>query len=203
MPEVERGDKFRRKWTDLTFLNIQSLKHQQQCGVLESHFSFVLCGSDNTRWTGYAFADTEFDEEELDEDGFPSGGFHLDPIALNGLDANMPIRDARQYFLFVVKMRMGQVLKEWENLARVVDLSVERYVRQHRFYALLVKTGGATNASPEIPAQFDEIATFQKNRRPNSRCQNSFGVDPANYGAPGSIVEHYLETDQGLGDFQL
>lgn len=95
----------------------------------EAQISFVVCGSDNRRWVGYAFVDTDSDGDDLADHNFPHEGFHADPIASDGkLDANLPIWDPREYFLMIFEIRMAQVLKEWEYLVLTVERSIKRYV---------------------------------------------------------------------------
>jgi hypothetical protein len=119
-----------RQWTDLTFLNIQPPRSQdqKQYGIHEAQISFVICGSDNRRWVGYGFVDTEFDRENLADHDLSYVGKHEDPIAFGELDANLPIWDPREYFLMVLQIRMAQVLKEWECLIRTVERSINQYV---------------------------------------------------------------------------
>lgn len=128
-----------RLWTDLTFLNLQTPKDERsQYGMLEAQISFVICGSANMRWAGYAFVDTAFDDEDLEDDCFVYDGFHEDPISL--LDADLPIWDARQYFLRIVKISMFAVLKEWEYLVRNVERAIMQYVCLDAFDLIPQKT---------------------------------------------------------------
>ena len=119
-----------RQWIDLEFLQIepQDSQNPRHYGIHEAQISFALCGPDDGRWVGYAFVDTEFDGEDLTEDNFSYEGIHEDPIALDKMDANLPIWDPREYFLMIVEIRMAQVMKEWEYLVRTVERSITRYV---------------------------------------------------------------------------
>ena len=120
-----------RKWTDLSFLEIQSPESQDKkvYGIHEAQISFVICGSDDGRWVGYAFVDTNFDSEGLGDQVFPYEGVHEDLIASDGeLDANLPIWNPREYFLMICEIRIAQVLKEWEFLVRTVERSIKQYV---------------------------------------------------------------------------
>lgn len=120
-----------QQWTDLTFLNLQAPKDQEQVqyGMYERQISFVVCGSDNKRWAGYAFVDTAFDDKDPEDDSVSDDGIYPDPISLYGeVDTNLPIRHARQYFLLIVKLRMAQVRNHWRYLVRYVERRINQYV---------------------------------------------------------------------------
>jgi hypothetical protein len=125
-----------RNRTDLSFLKVPLSEAQthRTWGLYERQISFVICGSDFKIWTGYAFVDTPFDEDDdLEEKVYPYEGLHEDPIASYGgpsgvIDANFPIWDPREYFLLVIQVRIAQVRGEWEYLVRKVERSIKRYV---------------------------------------------------------------------------
>ncbi|RFU29722.1 hypothetical protein B7463_g6595, partial [Scytalidium lignicola] len=101
--------------------------------LYEAQISFVICGSDNRCWVGYAFADTYFGHNDLKECTFSYDGLHEDPIASDGeLDLNLPIWDPREYFLIIVKIRMAQVLKEWELVINTVGNYINTYTNQNK-----------------------------------------------------------------------
>lgn len=91
--------------------------------------------------------DTDFDEDaELGEDNFSHDGMMEDPIAADGdYDANMPIFDAREYFIMVFLFRISQVLGEWRNLVRNVEDDIETFVKAHPPFAILVGQGKINN----------------------------------------------------------
>jgi hypothetical protein len=143
-PEAHTGKintKPRRHWRDLSFLKLTSSELRDQgppseirgeytevWGLYETQISFVITGTNDWRWVGYAFFDTEFDDYlDLPETGM-SFDPSLDPTASEpGL--NNPIWTPRDYFLKVFEIRMEQVRKEWECIAQKVELTVKRYVR--------------------------------------------------------------------------
>jgi hypothetical protein len=122
------------QWTDLSFLEVQTPKalDGRKVGMFEAHFSLVICGSHESRWVGYALDNTEFDGEELHDKIFPCEGVHPDPIAscLNdsGLDADLPIWNPREYFLFAVSNRITRAAIEWDALLRAIERRINQYV---------------------------------------------------------------------------
>lgn len=121
-----------RKWIDLSFLKISApgRQHSEKDGLCEAQISFVICGPDDGQWVAYAFVDTKFDDNDLEDEDFLYEGFQPDPIASNGeVDANFPIRNPRLYFLKVWKIRMVQIIKEWQQIVRTVECSIKEYVR--------------------------------------------------------------------------
>jgi hypothetical protein len=121
----------RRRWTDLSFLKIDTSDSQDQepkevWGIHEAQTSCVVTGWDDWRWVGYGFIDTEIDGflTDLSKDDL---GF--DQIAAGKLEANIPIWGPRDYWLKVFEIRIEQVRKEWEYLIHKVELSVNQYVR--------------------------------------------------------------------------
>ncbi|KAF2175153.1 hypothetical protein K469DRAFT_611726 [Zopfia rhizophila CBS 207.26] len=108
-----------RRSTDLSFLlgPARNSRDQRTYLMHEAHISFVVCGSDDSRWVAYAFE--EDDRRDLCE------GDYDDPIASNGaLFANEPLRNPREYFLTILKVRMAQVLQEWQYVVRKLERSI-------------------------------------------------------------------------------
>ena len=134
-PYKEPVDKFntkpQRNWTDLSFLKIDTSDLQDQepkevWGIHQAQTSCVVTGSDDYRWVGYGFVDTEIDGflTDLSKDDL---GF--DQITAGKLEANISISKPRDYWLKVFEIRIEQVRKEWEYLIYKVQRSVNRYVR--------------------------------------------------------------------------
>lgn len=112
---------------DLSFLQTEALKSQgQKYGIHHSHISLVMYGLSDRRWVAYAFDQNTFDDKDLEDEIYPSENFHEDPITK--VDADLPIWDPREYFLLTFKTRMCQVLKEWRNLVRWIERSIDGYV---------------------------------------------------------------------------
>jgi len=99
--------------------------------IHEAMTSIVVCGSDESRWTAYAFVDTEFSGAPVVGDEYEDSiELNEDPIASDRtgpeLEADNPIWDPREYFLRIVDLRMKrQVLQEWRYIVGVVDRCVE------------------------------------------------------------------------------
>jgi hypothetical protein len=141
-PTTNKNSSF-RKWTDISFLGTkQSPLHRPNEALYEAQISLCVFGIDNRKWTAYCFVDTYFnnaetvkssdedsgyDSEDQDEDSYVY--FSEDPIASEGehsfgLDANLPIWDPREYYLTVIRLRVGRVLQEWRLIVLVVDRRV-------------------------------------------------------------------------------
>ncbi|KAH4071235.1 hypothetical protein HBI23_101520 [Parastagonospora nodorum] len=87
--------------------------------IRQAHISVVLCGWGNTRWTGYAFANTGLDAQpalDHDEDEPNMDYFAADRDDDHVKDADTPIWDAREYWLQIVAIRCRLILKEWVYL---------------------------------------------------------------------------------------
>ena len=121
----------RRRWTDVSFLKIdtselQDQKPKEMWGIHESQISCVVAGSDDWRWVGYGFVDTEIDGFLTDS---TEDDLSFDKIAAGALEANMPIWKPRDYWLKLFEVRVGQVRNEWEYLVHKVEFGVNKYVR--------------------------------------------------------------------------
>src|SRR2546423_5707022 len=121
----------RRRWTDMSFLKIDTSESQDQepkevWGIHEAQTSCVVAGSDDWRWVGYGFVDTEIDGFLTD---LSKDDLSFDRIAAGELEANIPIWRPRDYWLKLFEIRIEQVRKEWEYLIHKVEPSVTQYVR--------------------------------------------------------------------------
>lgn len=119
------GQNIPRRWTDLSFLELQD---QESYGLQETHFSFVICGTSNSRWVGYSFVDSPKDDTDSGKMVCPGEYVLNDPILNGEHDADFPIWDPRYYFLMVLRQRITMISMEWISLARQIELSVKRYV---------------------------------------------------------------------------
>jgi hypothetical protein len=120
-----------RRWTDMSFLKIDTSESQDQkpkevWGIHEVQTTCVVAGSDDWRWVGYGFVDAEIDESLTD---LSEVDLSFDRIAAGELEANIPIWRPRDYWLKLFEIRIEQVRKEWEYLIYKLELSVNQYVR--------------------------------------------------------------------------
>jgi hypothetical protein len=122
-----------RDWKDVSYLRIPPTRKLGQAiyRVQDAGVSLVICGSDHSRWVFYAFADTDDNaEDKQDEDES-----NEDPITET--PSNPPITDPRKYFLRTVNLWTGQIVKKWMYLSRKVEKSIGRYVKLFPFVSLV------------------------------------------------------------------
>jgi hypothetical protein len=95
-----------------------------------AQFSFTICGTDHSRWVGYAFVKNDYEDELEDEDDVNASSdlWRENPITLGNADTKKPIWDPRAYFLVVLRIRTAKVLGEWEYLVRNIQQAVDGYV---------------------------------------------------------------------------
>lgn len=111
-----------RHYLDASFL--ASAESYSHIYLYEAQISFVVTGTDESRWEAHCFVDTYFDEgdprretvAEYHKDREFEGGINADPLTYGHLDAEAPIRDPRKYFLMVFEIRLSQVRREWEHV---------------------------------------------------------------------------------------
>jgi hypothetical protein len=98
--------------------------------LYQAQFSFLICGIDNSRWTGYCFVRDPFENEfpYLEESHASNNKGTYDPIMQ---DANKAIRDPRAYYLRVLEKRTAEALKHWKYLVRTFQRSANEYVCYH------------------------------------------------------------------------
>lgn len=88
--------------------------------LYKAHFSLMIFGFSNTRWVAYAFENNHFNErmENHLEDTHDRRG--NDPIVGGGV-LQETVRDPREYFLLVIRNRVFQMTKRWEDLVRHLE----------------------------------------------------------------------------------
>jgi hypothetical protein len=132
-PSQEADTKPRRRWTDLSFMKLETYEFQGEdqepnevWGMQEAHISCVVAGTDNWRWIGYGFVDTEIDGILADSD---LGELKMDQIAAGKLDTTTPIWCARKYWIKIFEIRIDYVRKQWLYLIGKLERSIDLYVR--------------------------------------------------------------------------
>lgn len=129
-PQTEkRGDICRKPERDTIDL---SLFDQGLERVLQgTQFSIVILGISGTRWIAYAFDDSSSDDDsQLEYEEPDNDGFIDDCIVGQGIDANRPLWDPRQYWLVVIAHRVRRIKGEWALLMRVIERAGRKQVRQ-------------------------------------------------------------------------
>lgn len=102
--------------------------------LYKSRFSLIVVGSNDTHWTGYSFVDRDLGENPFEEDDFhyQNDRPHEDPISsdsgFDSIDANVPIWDARAYWLAIGQIRIRKVKQEWEFIIPLLERSIGSYV---------------------------------------------------------------------------
>ncbi|EXJ63273.1 uncharacterized protein A1O5_11594 [Cladophialophora psammophila CBS 110553] len=121
-----------RDMVDVSFLDPRQI-NGRDC-LHEAQISCVVAGLDDHRWVAYCFVDTYFDGEdewresvvEYHRDRESEYGFNADPLTYGNVDADMPIRDPREYFLRVLEHRLYQVRREWLTVIDKIKEDVQR-----------------------------------------------------------------------------
>jgi hypothetical protein len=103
-------DNTQKALVDLSFLGLEPSSGSVSSHhiIQQANISIVICGWSNTRWTGYACANTglgEVEEEEEDEDGCVQGLFAAEDGLHFSRDANAVEWDARRCWLRTVAIR--------------------------------------------------------------------------------------------------
>ncbi len=156
---------------DVSFLHCGAtdLRNENDYRIYNKRFSFVICGSDHRRWTGYAFAETK-PHQKMEEHW--EGDGQEDPIA-SGSDAygspflvhpDNPLYDPRAYFLVVLEIRLAGVLKDWKNLVRWVASSIEDQVGISSLLIAMTVLNNFLIRRATIPS------TLLVRRRPSGAC---------------------------------
>lgn len=134
-PRPKSNANTKLKWKDLSFLQLKSLRLRtgKTYGICKGQFSLAIYGLNHWRWVAYAFDNNHFAERfenDLDKAEFASPDFQEDLIISGSRyhDANIPLRDPREYYLKVLKSRTGQTLQSWEYLVWRIERCIEEYV---------------------------------------------------------------------------
>ncbi len=123
-----------RQSRDVSFLNWTS--SGPSSFLYEAQISGLVAGTDETRWTAYAFVDNYFEADgewketvaSYHEDGLDVEGMLVDPLTLGTCAVDMPIWNPRSYFLMVFRVRLNQIKREWQKLVRKIKDSIREYV---------------------------------------------------------------------------
>jgi hypothetical protein len=133
-PPQKENVKPRRRWTDLSFLELETRESQKEehqdpnevWGILEAHISCVVAGTDNWRWIAYGFVDTEIDGVLADAD---PEELKMDQISAAKLGITTPIWHARDYWIKIFEIRIDYVRWQWHYLIGKLERSIDLHVR--------------------------------------------------------------------------
>jgi hypothetical protein len=123
-----------RKTQNISFLNWKN--PERSSFLYEAQISCVVSGRDQYRWLAYCFVDSYFDapkEEEREsvlsyhEDSLGEYGTLMDPLTNGSSSEDQPIERPREYFLVVLRTRLGQVEREWQQVIVQVEQSIREY----------------------------------------------------------------------------
>ena len=123
--------------------------------LYEAQISFVIVGLDEWVWTAYCCIERHFGSEETIEFysrrgyGAPSGG---------AIPTHYPVWNPREYFLFILSLRIQQITKEWTNVVGALEERLQYHVRQttcrlRGYHALIIhrKTASLAKARGHLP----------------------------------------------------
>jgi hypothetical protein len=127
-------------WRDLSFLDLQipsTSGTKRTHGILKSHISIVIIGSDPTQWAGFCFIDDDDEEAGLEEAVSSNPDdlqqFSQDPIAGDEnivVDADLPIFDPRVYFVMVVQRRIAKIHSSWRFIVDYIEQAIDQVCRK-------------------------------------------------------------------------
>jgi hypothetical protein len=96
--------------------------------ICSRQLSMVICGTQESRWTAFAFTD---DDEAVDEDfnREQAESSVIDRMILpNVIDTDRSILDVRKYFLRATQSRMTRIAVEWEHLIHTMEEGLNQMV---------------------------------------------------------------------------
>lgn len=179
--DIKVNSKPRRQWTDLSFLNFDTPKLQLQMpgevwGMYEAEISYVVTGSDDSRWIGYAFMDTGLDDllTELSEDALS-----FDWVAAGEIDAKHPLWRPRDHWVRVFDIRIEQVRKEWDYLIYKLEPAVNQYVQAPKL--ILMPFSELLTSQVDERTSIYSISTTWDYKRSNDGAERSIRLGSPNF----------------------
>ena len=186
-----------RKRIDLSFLQIPTGDSlgQSKHWMYEAQISFLLVGSDDLRWVGYAFDDTYFNDDKTN-----SVHKDEDPIASDAKpNAHLPIMNARVYFLKILNIRSAKVLREWESLVWTVKREIDTHVCLHH---LVISIQRLINNKLENGILLHPITGHSEKRKTSPKQQTYFRLDQEGHRTSEPPRQLSFGNDQSLGHIQ-
>jgi len=164
LPENFSGGQF---WKDVSFLQAPSSTSNGPRALCRSHFAFVIHGHSDRRWTAYAFSKNGLGSLEGGDYGYAD--FHEDPIALGKLNANSPIYDAREYFVRILEVWIGQISELCKKVIQRTERQISSYV-SHKLNSFIRERTDIIQRSisphaPSLRAPKHRITEMKRRRR--------------------------------------
>ena len=100
-------------------------------GMQEAQISCIIIGANDWLWTGYSFVDSEVDgilSDCCEED------MYFDQIAGGEIDARLPIRQPRNYWMRVFQIRITSIGKQWEHNLYRLQRAIDTHVRHSTLF---------------------------------------------------------------------
>lgn len=132
--QATANKKPKRTWTDVSFLTLDSLKSELEprepneiWGLQEVMMSVVLAGTDDWRWIGYGFFESEVDGSLYDD--VDETHMNFDQLTAGRMEAKLPLWKPRDYLVTVFEFRTEQIRQEYEYVVFNLELAVKAYVQ--------------------------------------------------------------------------
>ena len=94
--------------------------------LYQAQISLIIVGIDEWVCTAYCCTETYFGSEESIDFYFERG---LDAPAGGTKTRHFPLWNPREYFLFILSLRVNQITKEWNNVVEVLEERLYFHVR--------------------------------------------------------------------------
>lgn len=135
-PPKKAHHRMKSRLRDVSFLRAGTSNFVGRDVILQGHYSIVIHGYSDQIWDAHSFENNDFDgddwddedreDENSEDEDLEDEEFQEDPNA--GVEANMPIWDAREYFLRIFNVRSTQILQPAKYLVRWLERSIDNYV---------------------------------------------------------------------------
>jgi hypothetical protein len=125
---------------DVSFLRAGTSNFVGRDVIIQGHYSIVIHGHSDRNWDANSFENNDFDhddqedeereDENSEDEDLKDEEFQDDPNAgrEGKVDANMPIWDAREYYLQIFDVRSTQILHPAKYLVQWLERNIENYV---------------------------------------------------------------------------
>lgn len=115
------------------FIPGRSASSLPEC-LYEAQISVVIVGVDEWVWTAYCCTENYFGSEETVQFYHERG---LDAPSGGARPTHYPVWNPREYFLFILALRVNQITKEWSNTVIALEERLQYHVRDGPSSALV------------------------------------------------------------------